>query len=426
MINRFEIHTYGCKVNTYDSGLLEKNLASFSGAKEGAKIHILNTCAVTAEATKEAVRKIRRLKAKDPFCTVVVTGCGAQVDTESFSVLKAADLVVANSHKAELPRILDEYFKGKIKDRVFKSNIFRKEDLGEGGGIETHHTRSFLKIQDGCNSFCTYCVIPYARGKSRSLGVSYLIQKVNEFYTQGINEVVLTGVHIGDYEDEIAGRKMVLEDLIETLLLKTKMPRFRLTSLEPVELSDKLIELFKDPRLCPHFHMSIQSANTKVLKDMKRNYTAEDVESSLLKIKNHVPEAFVGMDVIVGFPTEGDEEFSDTYKRLMDLPWHRIHVFPYSQRPGTRAAMMESVVEDREKSRRASQLRHLSEIRLREHATNQLGKTKLVLGLNAEEGLSRDYWSIQSRTPLIKGHESRLRIESIDYERMMLVGVSYV
>ena len=159
---KYQVHTFGCKVNTYDSGLIQKNLSTsgfeFTKADEGTRIHVLNTCAVTAEATKEAVRTIRRLKVKDPFCTVVVTGCAAQVDTGSFSDLPGADLVVANSHKSQLPQIIEQFYKGEIKDKVFKSNIFKKEDLEVGGGVEKSHTRTFLKIQDGCNSFCTYCI----------------------------------------------------------------------------------------------------------------------------------------------------------------------------------------------------------------------------------------------------------------------------
>lgn len=403
---RYQVHTFGCKVNTYDTGLIQKNLNSQGFAPvvtgdKSARIHILNSCAVTAEATKEALRYIRRLKSKDPFCTVVVTGCAAQVDTGSFADLPGADLVVANSHKGSLPELLNKHFRGELKEKVFKSNIFKKEDLEMGGGVEKNHTRTFLKIQDGCNSFCTYCIIPYARGKSRSIPIADLVHRINELYAEGSREVVLTGVHIGDYEDG----SRVLEDLLEAVLKKTKMPRFRLSSLEPVEVTKRLLDLYQDPRLCPHFHMSIQSANTEVLFHMKRKYTEEDVRKSLLAIAERVPGAFVGMDVIVGFPTESEEQFMDTYRTLAELPWSKLHVFPYSERQGTRAAALEESVYPHVRAERASRLRELSLRRYESEAQKQVGLVKKVLVLKnpakGGQGLSHDYWPVE-----IQGTES--------------------
>jgi threonylcarbamoyladenosine tRNA methylthiotransferase MtaB len=399
---KFKVHTFGCKVNTYDSGLIQKNLegSGYSAVKDEPRVHVINSCAVTAEATKEAVRMVRRLKAKDPFCTVVVTGCAAQVDTGSFENLPGADLIVANSHKSSLPQILEKFFKGEIPERVFKSNIFRKEELGTGGGEELSHTRSFLKIQDGCNSFCSYCIIPYARGKSRSIPRAELVKRINELYAQGVREVVLTGVHIGDYEELQNENRFVLEDLVEAVLKNTQMPRFRLSSLEPVEVTPRLIELYKqNDRLCRHFHMSIQSAQTDVLKDMKRNYTQAEVISALNMIKEELPGSFVGMDVIVGFPTETHERFEETYLTLAGLPWTRIHVFPYSERQGTKAAVMEVSVPVQERQRRASRLRELSAQRLSEQATHQVGSEKDILVLKdsarSSHGVTRDYWNVR-------------------------------
>lgn len=399
--NRFKVHTFGCKVNTYDTGLLQKNMQNngFSVAEGEPRIHVLNTCAVTAEATKEAVRSIRRLKVRDPFCTVVVTGCAAQVDTGAFENLPGADLVIANSHKGQLPTLLRKYFNGELNEKVFRSNIFKKEDLEMGGGVEKSHTRTFLKIQDGCNSFCTYCIIPYARGKSRSIPMANLVARVNELYAEGVREVVLTGVHIGDYEDAMFGQTKTMEDLVETLLVKTHMPRFRLSSLEPIELSDRLLELYQDDKMCPHFHMSIQSANTDVLANMKRKYTQKDVIDSLSKIYKRLRNPFVGMDVIVGFPTETHEQFEDTFLTLADLPWTKIHVFPYSERPGTRAAGFTESVITQQKQLRASRLRDLSLQRFETMGRAQIDTHKKVLVLKRSakggQALSRDYWPVQ-------------------------------
>lgn len=400
---KYQVHTFGCKVNTYDSGLIQKNLnqAGFvDSASEAPRIHVLNTCAVTAEATKEAVKVIRKLKVKDPFCTIVVTGCAAQVDTGSFENLPSVDLIVANSHKGLLPSLIDQHFKGTLESKVFKSNIFRKDDLEMGGGEESTHTRSFLKIQDGCNSFCTYCIIPYARGKSRSIPAEELVKRINSLYDTGVREVVLTGVHVGDYEDQYFGKNLNLESLLEVILERTKVPRFRLASLEPVEVTEKLLELHRqNPRLCPHFHMSIQSANTDVLANMKRKYTQAEVIHSLRRIKEVLPGAYIGMDVIVGFPTETKEQFEDTYLTLAELDWNRIHVFPYSVRQGTRAAIFSNKVTDKDKSLRAARLRELSAARMRETGLSQVGKTKKVLVLKSAakggHGLSQDYWPVE-------------------------------
>lgn len=419
----FDVKTFGCKVNTYDTGLLQKRLqeSGFLSPSEQGQIHILNTCAVTHEATKEAIRQARRIRKQDPQSTIVLTGCAAQVDGPFLDELKEVDLVVANSHKGDLEKILQQYLSGKTQQKVYRSNIFRNESLGEGGGTELLHTRSFLKIQDGCNSFCTFCIIPYARGKSRSLRISSLVSAVQKLYEQGVNEVVLTGVHIGDYfDDETQGR---LEDLIETLLEKTSVPRLRLSSLEPIELSDRLLELFQNSRLCPHFHMSIQSAQNKVLKEMKRQYTAEKVEWSLITIQQKVPGAFVGMDVIVGFPGETEEEFLETVDRLRRTPWTRLHVFPYSERQGTRAALSEDVVPVAERKKRSQVLRELSFERYSLWASEQVGLVKKALLLKetklhpVSRALTRDYWPVQLSQRVsdeLLGQEVEVRITGAD------------
>ncbi len=389
-MSSFQIHTFGCKVNSYDSSLLEKAMETKGFfLDELPKIHILNTCAVTAEATHAARKQIRKLKRDQSDALVVVTGCAAQVDTDKLDAVKEADIIIANSHKQQLPEIISKHLKGENTERIYKSNIFKKEDFEPGGGTESSKTRTFLKIQDGCNSFCTYCVIPFARGKSRSLSIEALTARVNELHESGYEEVVLTGVHIGDYE-------FGLENLVEAVLANTKIPRIRLTSLEPVEVTERLLKLYANDRLCPHFHMSIQSATTSVLKNMKRQYTAEDVERSLLAIKKYVPDAFVGMDVIVGFPMESQDDFSETYQRLAELPWNRIHVFPYSERPGTYAQRLKEKNDSRTIKLRSEHLRQLSQERMLETAKMQLGKQKSVLFLNKKgaQGLSRDYWNV--------------------------------
>ena len=440
----FVIHTFGCKVNTYDTGLIQKNMNQNGFnllsrlEKNKAQIHILNTCAVTAEATQEAVKTIRRIKSKQPFSTVVVTGCSAQVDTGAFENLAGADLIIANSHKGLIPDLIRKFYKRELTERVFKSNIFKKEDLEAGGGLEQSHTRSFLKIQDGCNSFCTFCIIPYARGKSRSIGISDLVTRIKDLEMQGRKEIVLTGVHIGDYEEIQNGNKKTLEDLVEAILTKTTISRIRLSSLEPVELTDRLLDLYTDSRMCPHFHMSIQSANSDVLFQMKRKYTQIDVVDALHKIYSRLKNPFVGMDVIAGFPTETSDQFDDTYQTLCDLPWSKMHVFPYSERPGTRAATLDQIPFHVRKER-ASTLRALSQHRYHAEMLKQIGGIQEVLILNDEmtydgviyrEALTKNYWPVlvPQNQKYATGTEQKVKIIkgtqiNSDY-RLMAEGVS--
>ncbi len=429
--NDFVVHTFGCKVNTYDGGLIQKNMAT-NGFKLGigrlgldnldkakTQIHILNTCAVTAEATKEAVKTIRKIKAQQPFSTIVVTGCAAQVDTGAFENLPGADLVIANSHKGLLPDLLKKHFRGELQQKTFKSNIFKKEELEADGGEEASHTRTFLKIQDGCNSFCSFCIIPYARGKSRSISIAHIVEKVNQVVAEGKKEVVLTGVHIGDYEDN--GKNM--DDLVEAVLAKTTISRIRLSSLEPIEISDRLLAMYENPRLCAHFHMSIQSADTETLHQMKRKYSENEVEAMLHKISN-IKDVFVGMDVIAGFPSETEEQFENTYKRLSETPWTRLHVFPYSERSGTRAAIMDQVPHHVRKER-AARLRELSLHRFQAEALKQVGNIHQTLILNKAsrkaEGLTRNYWPVrlgltEDSLKELSGKEIQVKITGVNFE----------
>jgi len=483
---QYSVKTFGCKVNTYDSALIQKNLTeagmfpqqnlkdtssisgntgdsmelsqqcsgdttkSHTGGDDVSNIHIVNTCAVTAEAVQEAKRWIRRYRKQHPdsHTHIVVTGCAAQVETDMFSSLSEVDMVVANSHKSHLANIINTNIDPSKKNKshqkvpVFKSSIFQKSDLGKGGGVESSHTRLFLKIQDGCDSFCTFCVIPFARGKSRSIDPQSLIRAVQEHYHQGVREVVLTGVHIGDYQIPHQ-KKEGLATLVRMLLKNTDIPRLRLSSLEPIELTEELLDLYSDDRMCAHFHLSIQSVHSEILKNMKRKYTAYDVEQCLIKIHQKMPHAFVGMDVIAGFPGETQEQFEDIYSRLNSYPWTKMHVFPYSPRRYTYAHRMYSSWPRSMILKRAALMRHLSESRFQTEIKKQIGTIKKVLPLSVKTnqnhgikdyGLSRDYWTVQwqetphlteksiSATAQSLHEEVAVHIHSIDHENHRLIG----
>ena len=438
---KYSVKTFGCKVNTYDSALIQKNLNKKAWNEQSVNssekaVHIVNTCAVTEEAVKEAQRWVCRYKKKHPRDRILVTGCAAQVETEKFSSLEEVDFVVANSHKSELAEILENKLSktddenktlnsavSSLDNKTFKSSIFKKSDLGKEGGVESGHTRLFLKIQDGCDSFCTFCIIPFARGKSRSLPPADLVRSVQKHYEKGVREVVLTGVHIGDYRvpgDEKKG----LAELVRVLLKETKIPRLRLSSLEPVELSAELLDLFKSSRVCPHFHLSVQSVQSEVLRRMKRQYGAEEVEKSLMDIHQNLPRAFVGMDLIAGFAGESQDQFEETYTRLKNLPWTKIHVFPYSPRRYTYAEKAYSSWPRSVIMKRAGLLRHLSEDRLKSERSRQIGTIKSVLPLKnkIQEGISRDYWAVKWDFSDLRGRNIESSIREENRKNMMKNG----
>lgn len=469
----YSVKTFGCKVNTYDSALIqkhfnqegwnEKSVQNFNtslyatNTKNNNFIHIVNTCAVTNEAVREAARWIRQYRKKNPNTHIVVTGCAAQVETEFFSTLKEVDLIVANSHKSELTQIIQQFlppsnsYKNKTnvvmssmsshpsylppkannsenKPIVFKSSIFKKTNLEIGGGVESHHSRLFLKIQDGCNSFCTFCVIPFARGKSRSIPPETLIRSIQNHYECGVREVVLTGVHIGDYHSLNSNQSINLASLLKILLKRTKMPRFRLSSLEPIELTDELLDLYTDDRVCPHFHLSIQSFNSNILEKMKRKYTASEVKKCLWKINKKLPTAFIGMDIIAGFPEETVEQFNDTYSRLKDTPWTALHVFPYSTRRYTYAARMYTAWPRSIAMKRAALLRHMGEDRLHTKQQQQIGTIQAVLPLKKQKnnnhsmGISRHYWTVEYPQLTNNKNEILLSIRAINKKSKRLIG----
>ncbi len=465
----YSVKTFGCKVNTYDSALIQKhfnqqgwseNSAQYSNTAPNTSkndnnnfIHVVNTCAVTDEAVREAARWIRSYRRKHPNTRIVVTGCAAQVETEFFSTLKEVDLIVANSHKSELMQIIDQFLSPHKNNNVtvsstsshptslvptinnqenrpivFKSSIFKKASLGIGGGVESHHSRLFLKIQDGCNSFCTFCVIPFARGKSRSISPEILTRSIQDHYDRGVREVVLTGVHIGDYCSSDRHQSVNLANLVKILLRRTKMPRFRLSSLEPIELTDELLDLYTDDRMCSHFHLSIQSFNSNILEKMKRKYTANEVKNCLWKIHKKLPTAFVGMDIIAGFPEETLEQFNDTYSSLKDTPWTTLHVFPYSPRRYTYATRMYTSWPRSVAMKRAALLRHMSEDRLYKERQQQIGTIQAILPLNKQKnsdyllGISRHYWTVEYPPSKSDKNELLVAIHSVNKKSNRLTG----
>lgn len=366
----FSIKTMGCKANIYDSLIIERELLEMGGERndKAPDVFVLNSCTVTAEADKKAHREVNLAKKHSPETWTIVTGCYAEVAQDKVAANGNVGLVVTNAGKARLKEAVAERFGIELAAREPDPEIFWGQLPTEVG-----KTRAFIKIQEGCNDYCTYCIIPYARGKSRSVRMGQVLAEVQRLADTGIQEVILTGTNIGDFGKE---HGTCLEDLIEAILEKTSIARLRLTSLDPTEITDRILRLMgPGSRLMPHFHVSLQSPVSRVLRAMKRDYRTEEVIEALTRIHAHSPDIFVGMDVIAGFPSETLDEHNEAMAILEKLPWTRLHVFPYSEREGTPATRIAAKVEMAERKRRAQELMALSHKRHEEFVKRFVGTT---------------------------------------------------
>lgn len=387
---RFIVKTLGCKANAYDGQLIEEALRQegLQAAREGDSVQlcIVNSCTVTDEADRQSRKLATRLARDYPGAKIVLTGCGAEVNPELYAATAGVDYVVGNSDKARLAMLVSEATQGalpahSVLGRVagYDEMISRhpmdrewplpRESFFAATPADAGRTRAFLKIQEGCNSFCTFCVIPYGRGPARSLEIKEIVSQVTALVDSGVQEVVISGTNLGDYGMDWPDGRPELERLFRAIFGETRLLRLRVGSLDPTEITPGLRQLMKDePRFCPHFHVSLQSPHSRVLKLMKRKYGFAEVEAclqSLAKMRAPVGGVFVGVDLITGFPGESVADFEWTVEALRKLPWTRLHVFPYSERQGTPATRLPGIVPMGERNRRAKILRELSLERLR-------------------------------------------------------------
>jgi threonylcarbamoyladenosine tRNA methylthiotransferase MtaB len=386
----YAISTMGCKANLTDSQALEARLQRMGGvatSEEEADLFLLNTCTVTDQADKEARAVLR--KGKSPF--TIATGCLAEVDPAQLSSVEVGEerkvRVVRNSAKDRLEDVVAEWLAGMVEEqkRVVTGDrpAWHKKILENRNPEEAvtaaARTRSFYKVQDGCNAFCSYCVIPLARGRSRSLPAAQVVKEVQAIVDSGVKEVVLTAIHAADYESD----GLDFTGLVAKVLAETSVPRLRLTSLDPAEIPDRLLDLMaSDSRLCPHFHVSLQAASSRVLNGMKRGYGAAEIEERFAAIHERLPHAYIGMDLIAGFPGETDEEFEEGFSRLEKLHFTKAHVFPFSVRRNTAAARLVEAglaVPSHKIHARAAKLRGLSDQKFRASLAAKVGSMVEVL-----------------------------------------------
>jgi len=340
--------TLGCKLNQAETDSLARQFTNAGhrlvSSAEKADIYILNTCTVTNTADAKSRHLLRMAHRRNPNTLLVVTGCYAQRAPEELTRIEGVELITDNDNKAGLLRVLEE------------SGHLDNPSTNRTGcnGIEPppSRTRASIKIQDGCNNLCTYCIVPLVRGSEKSIPSNEVITEINNLITNGIKEIVLTGTEIGSYNDY----GIRLADLLERIMAETAATRIRLSSLQSREISKGFIGLWHDQRLCPHFHLSLQSGSDTVLKRMKRNYSTADYRAAISLIRSQVPDVAITTDIITGFPGETTGEFEESYDFCRRMEFARIHVFPYSPRPGTEASRMPDQISDKVKKQRNKRL----------------------------------------------------------------------
>lgn len=380
-MRRFKIYTLGCKVNQYETEAVEEMLEKRGYVQEEgvADVVLINTCTVTNESDRKSRQIIRRHKRKNPHCKVVVFGCYAQVAREEVAEIEGVDLVVGTKNRKDLPDHLDKLFKG--SGPIVDVEPHRRGEDFEDLAIEQveGRTRAYMKVQDGCNQYCSYCIIPYARGFIRSRPLEEAVAEAERLAASGFKEIVLTGIHIGSYGKDF-DEPIDLIDLIEAIDGVEGIERLRLSSVEPMTVTGEFLE--RAARLSsfmPHFHLSLQSGAKKTLKAMNRNYTPEAYRATVERIRGVYPDAGITTDVIVGFPGESLEDFDESLAFVESIGFSDLHVFPYSRRKNTPAAERVDQVPGDIKKERVAAMIHLGEKMRKDFIDARRGKTYPVL-----------------------------------------------
>ena len=384
------IETHGCKLNQADSQTIAREFsrAGYFIAEKNtpADIYILNTCTVTHVADKKARQTLRAARRRNPNALIVATGCYVQRSMDEVDSIKEVDLVLNNLDKD-------------ILVRTVTSRIAESANPCATGDAQTnyhpldqlHQTRAMVKIQEGCDQVCSYCIVPKVRGRERSTPLDSLIAQIKSLEDNGFREVVLTGTQLGTYGFDIPGDNLL--SLLTTILEQTTVPRIRISSLQPQWINDDLLDLWRNPRLCPHFHIPLQSGSDSVLKRMRRRYTSEDFATTSQLIRSRIPNVSITTDVIAGFPGESPEEFQETYDLCKLIQFSDMHVFPYSKRPGTSAAYLVNQVDDTYKARRVEMLIELMKEFASLSRENHLNQTRQVLWESVRTLECRRQWS---------------------------------
>ena len=389
---RVSFHTLGCKLNFSESSTLAREFERGGYLRvepsEMCDVAVINSCSVTEHADKKCRNIIRKIHRRNPNAIIAVTGCYAQLKPNDIAAIEGVDIVLSNNDKGDLFRRVEE-LNSKGETEVYSCSA---ADITRffAAYSSADRTRSFLKVQDGCDYKCAYCTIHYARGSSRNIPIADIVAEAKEIAAAGQKEIVITGINTGDF-GRTTGEKFI--DLLRALDSVEGIERYRISSIEPNLITDEIIEFCAaSPKFMPHFHIPLQSGSTRILGLMRRRYTAEHYKERIAKIRSLMPDAFLGVDVIVGFPGEGEEEFMETYHLLESVEASFLHIFPFSERPGTPAVTMPNKVQSRISTERVSRLEELSNRLHKQFAEKYLGSVRTALFESTEhDGMMYGY-----------------------------------
>lgn len=403
-MKKVALHNLGCKVNAYETEamqeMLEKNGYEIVPFKEGADIYIINTCTVTNMADRKSRQMLHRAKKMNPDALVVATGCYVQAKENSGEVDECIDVIIGNNKKKDLIEILEQHIEKAVID-INHTKEYEEMHLSK----TAEHTRAYIKVQDGCNQFCTYCIIPFARGRVRSRAKEDVIQEVTDLANNGYKEVVLTGIHLSSYGVDLEG-----EDLLSLILAVHEVEgieRIRLGSLEPRIITEEFAKTIAGlSKMCPHFHLSLQSGCDETLRRMNRRYTSEEYYEKCQLLRKYFDNPALTTDIIVGFPGETEEEFEKSKAFVDKVDFYETHVFKYSKRQGTKAAVMENQVPEQIKTQRSNILLELDAQKREKYEANFVGKEVEVLmeesvqinGETFQVGHTKEYVKIALQT----------------------------
>lgn len=407
MSKTFHITNFGCRASQSEGASIHQELLDAHATEAGpyeAEVVIVNSCTVTAESDRDVRQTIRRIASRNPNAKIIVTGCYAQRAPEELAVLPQVRYVVGNSHKPMVAELaLQPDLAGHGRAEIICSSIFLERELdpathlGSGG-----RTRAIIKIQDGCNANCSFCIIPSVRGRSRSIEPSAALAEVREMVGRGYKEVIFSGIHLGTYGRDLQ-TKVSFYDLVCRALEVPGLERLRLSSIEPLEVVPELIELVAGhPRLAHHFHIPLQSGSSRILRAMYRPYSAEYYAGLVSRVREQIPDAGIGADVMVGFPGETDDDFMATYELIENSPLTYLHVFPYSSRPGTVSASLPNPIPEHVSKFRAKMLRDLIARKNESFRRQMIGREIEVLTLEAGSAISSNFVrvTVASQAPL--------------------------